>query len=129
MKKDARLLNISTEGLQIIEIWRRKKTSVKKAKHFFSTNLQSAEFDGIWSLKYEVDRVTFLRYLFTGCLFMKENSAECGNPTMFARLNGYTKCPTFESFFKAVNLCSLHFSKPRKNFLFEEICTVTIGKF
>ena len=129
MKKDARLLNISTEELQIIEIWRRKKISVKKAKHSFSTNLINAEFDGIWSLKYEVDRVTFLRYLFTGCLFIKENSAECGNPTMFAQLNGYSRSPTFESFFKAVNLLSLRFSKPRKNLLFEEICTVTIGKF
>lgn len=128
MKTDALVLNISNEELQIIEIWRRKKIKVKKAKNTFSANLQNSEFDGIWSLKYEVDRTKFLRYLFTECLFMEEDSAECGNPTMYSELNGYTKTPLFENFFKSVNLLSSHLMKPKKKNLFDEICSVTFGK-
>ena len=128
MKTDALVLKISDEELQIIEIWRKKKIPVKKAKDIFSANLQNSEFDGIWSLKYEVDRIKFLRYLFTGCLFMEEDSAECGNPTMYSKLNGYTKTVQFENFFKSVNLLSKHLMKPRKKYLFDEICSVTLGK-
>ena len=128
MKTDALELNISAADLQVIEIWRRTKISIMKAKNIFSASLENPEFDGIWSLKHEVDRVKFLRYLFTGCIFVEENSAECGNPTMFAKLNGYIKIPQFECFFKSVNLWSLHLLKPRKNSLYEEICSVTFGK-
>lgn len=128
MKTDAHVLSISANDLQIIEIWRRTKISVIKAKNTFSVSLESPEFDGIWSLKHEVDRVKFLRYLFTGCIFLEENSAECGNPTMFAKINGYIKTTQFECYFKSVNLWSLHLSKPRKNSLYEEICSATFGK-
>ena len=128
MQTDAFVLNISAAELQVIEIWRRKKISIMKAKKNFSVSLENPEFDGIWSLKHEVDRVKFLRYLFTGCIFVEQNSAEGGNPTMFAKINGYIKIPQFESFFKSVNLWSIHLSKPRKNSLYEEICSVTFGK-
>ena len=128
MKTDALVLNTPDEELQIIEIWRRNKIPVKKAKDAFSTNLQNLEFDGIWSLKYEVDRIKFLRYLFTGCLFMDVDSAECGNPTMYSKLNGYRKTLQFENFFKSVNLLSSHLMKSTKNCLFEEICSATFGK-
>lgn len=128
MKTDALVLNISDVEFQIIEIWRRKKIPAETAKDIFSANLQNSEFDGIWSLKYEVDRTKFLRYLFTGCLFMEEDSAECGNPTMYSQLNGYSKTTQFENFFKSVNLLSSHLMKPKKKNLFDEICSVTFGK-
>ena len=80
-------------------------------------------------MKNETDRVRFLRYLFTGCIFVDEDLVKSGNPTMFTQLNGFRKNIDFENFFESVRLQSNHFSNPQKNSLFEEITSVTQSKF
>ena len=120
--------NYSKEELQIIKIWLNTKPSIKKAKNNFSAYLINGNFEGVWSLKFKVDRVKFLRYLFTGCIFVEENLIYCGNPTMFSQLNGYTKIPQFENFFKSFYLGSRYLRHPQKSSLFEEICSVTEGR-
>ena len=120
--------NFSKEELQIINIWLNTKPSIKKAKSDFSAYLVNSNFEGVWSLKFKADRVKFLRYLFTGCIFVEENLTYCGNPTMFSQLNGYTKIPQFENFFQSFYLGSRYLTNPQKNSLFEEICSVTEGK-
>lgn len=129
MKTSASQLNLAEEELRIIDIWTEKKISARKAKNYFSANLSNANFCGVWSMKNETDRVRFLRYLFTGCIFVDEDLVKSGNPTMFTQLNGLRKNIAFENFFKSVNLKSTHLSKAKKNSLFEEITFATQGKF
>lgn len=129
MKTSASQLNLAEEELRIIDIWREKKISARKAKNYFSANLSNANFCGVWSMKNETDRVRFLRYLFTGCIFVDEDLVKSGNPTMFTQLNGFRKNIDFENFFESVRLQSNHFSNPQKNSLFEEITSVTQSKF
>ena len=95
-----------------------EKVSIKNAKADFSAHLENSNFDGIWSMKFEDDRVEFLRYLFTGCLFLEESCAYCGNPTMFSQLNGYKKIGQFENFFKSLDLRTSYLFNPKKDLLF-----------
>lgn len=129
MKKGASQLNLAQEELRIIDIWGEKNISAKKAKNYFSANLTNSNFCGVWSMNSETDRVRFLRYLFTGCIFVDEDLVKSGNPTMFTQLNGLRKNIAFENFFKSVNLKSTHLSKAKKNSLFEEITFATQSKF
>ena len=129
MKKGASQLNLAQEELRIIDIWGEKNISAKKAKNYFSANLTNSNFCGVWSMNSETDRVRFLRYLFTGCVFVDEDLVKSGNPTMFTQLNGLRKNIAFENFFKSVNLKSTHLSKAKKNSLFEEITFATQSKF
>lgn len=129
MKKGASQLNLVQEELRIIDIWGEKNISAKKAKNYFSANLTNSNFCGVWSMNSETDRVRFLRYLFTGCIFVDEDLVKSGNPTMFTQLNGLRKNIAFENFFKSVNLKSTHLSKAKKNSLFEEITFATQSKF
>ena len=121
-------VSFSREELQIINTWMHTKPSIKKAKREFSPCLESPNFEGIWSMKFKIDRIKFLRYLFNGCIFVEENSAHCGNPTMFSQLNGYTKTIQFENFFQSFNLGSKYFKCSQRNSLFDEICSITEGK-
>ena len=121
-------VSFSREELQIINTWMYTKPSIKKAKLEFSACLESANFEGVWSMKLEIDRIKFLRYLFNGCIFVEESSAHCGNPTMFSELNGYIKIIQFENFFRSFNLGSKYLIHPQRNSLFDEICSITEGK-
>lgn len=126
MKMDE--VSFSREELQIINTWRYTKPSIKKARREFSAFLESANFEGVWSMKFKIDRIKFLRYLFNGCIFVEESSVHCGNPTMFSQLNGHTKIIQFENFFRSFNLESKYLKHPQRNSLFDEICSITEGK-
>ena len=80
-------------------------------------------------MKFENDRVKFLRYLFTGCIFLEEISACCGNPTMFSQLNGCKKIYQFEDFFKSLDLGTSYLINPQKDLLFDELCSLAEGKY
>lgn len=117
------------KDFQILNILKNDKISTKKAKADFSAHLENSNFDGIWSMKFEGDRVKFLRYLFTGCIFLEESLACCGNPTMFSQLNGYRKIYQFEDFFKSLDLRTSYLINLGKDLLFDELCSLTEGKY
>ena len=112
---------------QLLRTWMKKKFSVNEAKKLFSKGLRNAMFDDVWQMKYESDRVRFCRYLFTGCIFVDENTVVCGNPTMFTDYEGATKIDG-ELFFKAFDtkaLRSYHFSNQNQNSLYDTIVLAT----
>ena len=118
---------LDAEDIPLIRQWMKTSVSVKKAKQEFSKGLRDIHFDDIWQMKFEVDRVKFCRYLFTGCIFVDEKDAVCGNVTMFSKYEGVQKIPE-KLFFKAIDLNARGLSKQKGNLtsLFELITSVTL---
>eukprot|EP00111_Clytia_hemisphaerica_P007374 TCONS_00021447-protein len=102
----------------IIQKWLRYKISLDDAKSKFSREIKSvdrdAPFEAIWSMKLEEDRVKFLRYLYTGIIFVDESKISTGNPTMFYE-SPNNKRVTEESFFQSINLLASQFEVGRSN--------------
>ena len=88
--------------------WKRKKTmSIKFAQDAFVEHRRSCDFSPLDNLKSEFDRMAFARYLFTGCIFTR-NDEVCGNCTMFPdRNDDWMKVPKFESFFNAIDVLNI----------------------
>ena len=124
--EDEKNSEFDVKDRQLLKTWKKKEFSVNEAKEVFSKGLRNALFDDLWQMKYERDRVRFCRYLFTGCIFVDENSVVCGNPTMFTDYEGSTKIEE-ELFFKAFDLnanCG-HLSSKNRTLLYDFIVSAT----
>ena len=121
---------LDQEDIPLIRKWMNTSVSIKKAKVEFSKGLEDTHFDDVWRMKFEEDRVKFCRYLFTGCIFVKENELVCGNVTMFTKHKDVQKIPA-EIFFKAIDMHARGLSKQTKKMsnltsLFELMTSVTL---
>ena len=116
---------LDAEDEPILTKWQNETISKHTAHREFSKNLQNRNFDDVWRMKNEKDRVKFCRYLFTGAIFVEEKEVVCGNKTMFADVCGTMKAQE-ELFFKAIDLTAAEFEKDRHPLLFDTIVGVTM---
>ena len=86
------------------QCWNRKKgMTVEFAQDAFVEHLRSCDYIPLNNLKAEGDRMAFARYLFTGCIFTKEDVV-CGNCTMFPDSTDSWKKTKFEDFFHTIDM-------------------------
>ena len=111
------------KDVPILQKWQEVTITKEESVEEFSKDID--EFNDIWHMKINIDRVKFFRYLFTGCIFVDEKMIVCGNKTMFADVCGTTKKPG-ELFFKAIDLSANGFKSGRKtDSLYDNIIRVT----
>ena len=123
---DPKKFQLDTENdLEILEKWQKVAIPMQKAKMEFSKSLENSDFDDVWRLRFETDRVQFCRYLFNGCIFVDDEKIVCGNKTMFSDVCGREKMPR-ELFFKAIDLTAVGFERDRHvKSLFDTIVAIT----
>ena len=107
----------------ILRNWQEVIVTKEEAVQEFSN--EEKNLNDIWHMKSMMDRVKFLRYIFTGFIFVDEKKIICGNKTMFSDACGTTKTPG-ELFFKAIDLNANGFNRARKAAsLYDTITTLT----
>ena len=103
------------EQRTLLECWGRASLGQEEASARWAQVLGSNAMMTLNQLASKTDRIDYVRYLFTGQVFVPESSTKTGNPTFFCLPEGYnnTKMDD-ENIFRSINTDSLDYKESLK---------------